>query len=211
MSRSSVFHYKGRDTDPETVGRALKVGAVLVGHTVRRGDTLFLNAELVRTNDNSHIWGDEYSRKVSDILSFQAELARTISEKLRVKLSPEQQQRMLQMGTRSPDAYALYLRGRDSADRLTVESLSDSVSFFQKAVDEDPNYALAYSSMAESYYLLGGFRYLSQQDAFPKAAAAARKAVELDPDLAEAHSALGNVFFKCLGFHNSATRVYTSD
>ncbi|HTT24792.1 MAG TPA: protein kinase [Candidatus Sulfotelmatobacter sp.] len=207
MSRSSVFHYRGRDIDPEAIGRTLKVGAVLVGHTVRRGDTIFLNAELVRTNDNSHIWGDEYSRKVSDILSFQAELARTISEKLRIKLSPEQQQRILQMGTRSPDAYALYLRGRDSADRLTVESLSDSVSFFQKAVDEDPNYALAYASMAESYYLLGGFHYLSQQDAFPKAAAAARKAVGLDPDLAEAHSALGNVLFNAWDF-TSAQREF---
>jgi serine/threonine protein kinase/Flp pilus assembly protein TadD len=195
MSRSSVFHYRGRDIDPEAIGRALKVGAVLVGHMVRRGDTLFLNAELVRVNDNSHIWGDEYSRKVSDILAFQAELARTISEKLRIKLSPEQQQRIVQMGTRSPETYALYLRGRDSADRLTVESLSDSVSFFQKAVDEDPNYALAFASMAESYNLLGAFHYLPQEEAFPKAAAAAKRAVELDGNLAEAHVVFGGVLF----------------
>ncbi|MGE5109685.1 MAG: protein kinase domain-containing protein [Acidobacteriaceae bacterium] len=195
MSRSSVFHYHGRDIDPEAVGRALNVRAVLVGHTVRRGDTLFLNAELVRTKDNSHIWGDEYSRKVSDVLPFQAELARTISEKLRIKLSPEQQQRIVQMGTRSPDAYALYLRGRDSADRLTVESLSDSVSFFQKAVDKDPNYALAYASMAESYSLRGAFHYLNAEEAFPKAAAAAKRAVELDGNLAEGHVVWGGVLF----------------
>jgi eukaryotic-like serine/threonine-protein kinase len=193
MSRSSVFHYRGRDIDPETIGRALKVGAVLVGRTVRRGDTLFLNAELVRTKDNSHIWGDEYSRKVSDILPFQSELAGTISEKLRIKLSPEQQQRLVKMGTRNPEAYALYLRGRDSADRLTVESLSDSVSFFQKAVDKDPNYALAYASMAESYGLRGAFHYLNADEAFPKAAAAAKRAVELDGNLAEAHVVLGGV------------------
>jgi TolB-like protein/Tfp pilus assembly protein PilF len=207
MSRSSVLHYKGRDIDPEAIGRALKVGAVLVGHTVRRGDTLFLNAELVRTKDNSHIWGDEYSRKVSEILPFQAELARTISEKLRIKLSPEQQQRMLQMGTRNPDAYALYLRGRDSADRLTVESLSDSVSFFQKAVDKDPNYALAYASMAESYSLRGAFHYLNAEEAFPKAAAAAKRAVELDGNLAEAHVVFGGVLFHNWDF-TSAQREY---
>jgi eukaryotic-like serine/threonine-protein kinase len=193
MSRTSVFHYRGGDVNPEAIGRALKVGAVLVGHTLRRGDTLFLNVELVRTNDNSHIWGDEYSRKVSDILSFQAELAQTISEKLRIKLSPEQQQRLVKMGTRNPDAYALYLRGRDSADRLTVESLSDSVSFFQKAVDKDPNYALAYASMAESYGLQGAFHYLNAEEAFPKAAAAAKRAVELDGNLAEAHVVLAGV------------------
>jgi serine/threonine protein kinase/Tfp pilus assembly protein PilF len=207
MSRSSVFHYRGRDIDPEAIGRALNVGAVLVGHTVRRGDTLFLNAELVRTKDNSHIWGDEYSRKVSDILPFQAELARTISEKLRIKLSPEQQQRIVQMGTRSPDAYALYLRGRDSADRLTVESLSDSVSFFQKAVDQDPNYALAYASMAESYNLLGAFHYLPPEEAFPKAAAAAKRAVELDGNLAEAHVVFGGVLFHHWDF-TGARREY---
>ena len=193
MSRNSAFHYRGRDVDPEAVGRALKVQAVLVGHAVRRGDTLFVNVELVRTNDNSNIWGDEYSRKVSDILLLQAELARTISEKLRIKLSPEQQQRLVKMGTRNPDAYALYVRGRDSADRLTVESLSDSVTFFQKAVDKDPNYALAYASMAESYGLRGAFHYLNPDEAFLKAAAAAKRAVELDGNLAEAHVVFGGV------------------
>ena len=149
--------------------------AVLVGHAVRRGDTLFLSAELVRTSDSTHIWGDEYSRKVSDILSLQSELARTVSEKLRIKLSPEQQRRVTKQGTQNPEAYALYVRGRDSANRLTVESLKESVTFFQQAVDKDPSFAAAYASMTESYLLLVGFRYVTTEEAFPKAIAAAKR------------------------------------
>lgn len=193
MSRSSVFHYKGREIDPVAVGRELNVKAVLVGRAVQRGDTLFLSTELVRTSDNAHIWGDEYSRRVSDILSLQAELARTVSEKLRIKLSPEQQQRVTKQGTQNPEAYALYVRGRDSADPVTVDGLKESVGFFQQAVDKDPSYAAAYASMAESYILLGGFHYMAPEEVFPKATAAAKKAIELDDNLADAHVALGNV------------------
>jgi len=191
MSRSSVFHYKGREVDPQAVGRELNVKAVLTGRLVQQGDSLFLSTELIRSSDNSHVWGEEYSRKVSDVLPLQAELARTISEKLRFRLSSEQQRRLLKQGTQSPAAFALYVRGRASADKVTTDSLKDAVSLFQQAIDRDPSYAAAYAEMAQAYFLLGAFHYLPFEVANPKAIAAAKRAVDLDETLAEAHVALG--------------------
>ena len=200
MSRSSVFHYKGREIDPQVVGRELKVKGVLTGRLVQQGDNLFLSAELVRASDNSHVWGEEYRRKVSDILPLQAELARTITEKLRLRLSSEQQQRLLKQGTQNPEAYALYVRGRHSADKLTIDSLKDAVSLFQQAIDIDPTYAAAYAELAGTYSLLGAFHYLPSVEANPKAIAAAKRAVDLDDTLAEAHVAFGDALSNTWNF-----------
>jgi TolB-like protein len=193
MSRSSVFHYKGREIDPQAVGRELNVKAVLTGRLVQQGDSLFLSAELVRTSDNSHVWGEEYSRKVSDVLPLQAELARTISEKLQFRLSTEQQRRLLKQGTQNPAAFALYVRGRASADKVTMDSLKDAINLFQQAVEKDSGYAAAYAEMAQAYSLLGAFQYLPFEEANSKAIAAAKRAIDLDETLAEAHVALGDV------------------
>jgi TolB-like protein len=204
MSRSSVFHYKGREIDPQVVGRELRVKAVLTGRLVQQGDNLFLSTELVRASDNSHVWGEEYSRKVSDILPLQAELARTISQKLRLRLSSEQQRRLLKQGTQNPDAFALYVRGRDLADKVTIDSLKDAISLFQQAIDKDSSYAAAYAEMAQTYSLLGAFHYLPVEEANSKAHAAAKRAIDIDETLAEAHVALGNAL---IGTWNFAAAV----
>jgi serine/threonine protein kinase len=128
MSRSSVFHYKARDADPQAVGRELKVKAVLTGRLVQRGDHLLLSTELVNVNDNSHIWGDEYDRKVSDILPLQQELAHTIAEKLRIKLSSEQLQKFAKQGTQNAEAYALSSRVYTFSIRL-LERASEKGQF----------------------------------------------------------------------------------
>jgi eukaryotic-like serine/threonine-protein kinase len=191
MSRSSVFHYKGREIDPETAGRELKVKAVLMGRLMQQGDSLFLSTELVNTSDDSHIWGEQFNRKTSDILPLQQELAQIVAQKLRVKLSSEQQQTFARQGTQNPEAYALYVRGRYSFDRLTDESLEQAVGFFRQAIEKDPGYAAAYAEMSRSYTMLGHYSYLPGAEAYPKAIASAKRAIDLDSNLAEAHAALG--------------------
>jgi serine/threonine protein kinase/Flp pilus assembly protein TadD len=200
MSRSSVFHYKGREIDPQVVGRELRVKAVLTGRLVQQGGNFFLSTELVRASDNSHVWGEEYRRKISDILPLQAELARTITEKLRLRLSSEQQQRLLKQGTQNPEAYALYVRGRHSADKLTIDSLKDAISLFQQAIDKDSTYAAAYAELAGTYSLLGAFHYLPAEEANTKAIAAAKRAIDLDDTLAEAHVAFGDALSSTWNF-----------
>ena len=192
MSRSSVFHYKGREIDPQAVGRELKVKAVLTGRLVQHDDNLFLSTELVNASDDSHIWGEEFNRKTSDILPLQQELAQIIAQKLRVKLSSEQQQTFARQGTQNPEAYALYVRGRSSWDQLTGKSLKEAVDFFQQAIDKDPGYAAAYAEMSRSYSMLGHFGYLPGTEAYPKAIASAKRAIDLDSNLAEGHVALGH-------------------
>jgi TolB-like protein/Flp pilus assembly protein TadD/predicted Ser/Thr protein kinase len=191
MSRSSVFHYKGREVDPQAVGRELKVKAVLMGRLVQQGDSLFLSTELVNTSDDSHIWGEEFNRKASDILALQEELAQIVAQKLRVKLSSEQQQTFARQGTQNPEAYALYVRGRYSFDKITEESLKQAVDFFEQAIEKDPGYAAAYAEMSRSYTMFGHFGYVPGTEAYPKAIASAKRAIDLHSDLAEAHVALG--------------------
>jgi TolB-like protein/Flp pilus assembly protein TadD len=192
MSRNSVFHYRDREIDPHTVGRELKVKAVLMGRLVQQGDNLFVSTELVNASDNSHIWGEEFNRRASDILPLQQELAQIIAQKLSIRLSSEQQQTFARQGTQNPEAYALYLRGRYSWETLTQESLKQAVVFFQQAVEKDPHYAAAYAEMSRSYSMLGLLGYLPGAEAYPKAVAAAKRAIDLDSNLAEAHVALGH-------------------
>ncbi|MGA7630198.1 MAG: tetratricopeptide repeat protein, partial [Terriglobales bacterium] len=191
MSRNSVFHYKGREIDPEAVGRELKVKAVLTGRLVQQGDSLFLSTELVNTSDDSHIWGEEFNRKASDVLPLQQELAQIIAQKLRVKLSSEQQQTFARQGTQNPEAYALYVRGRYSFDRITEESLEQAVDFFRQAIEKDPGYAAAYAELSRAYTMLGHYGYLRSTEAYTMAIASAKRSIDLDSNLAEAHAALG--------------------
>jgi serine/threonine protein kinase/Tfp pilus assembly protein PilF len=193
MSRSSVFHYKGREIDPDSVGRELKVKAVLTGRLMQQGDNLFVSTELVNANDNSHIWGGDYKRKASDILSLQEELAHTISGKLRITLSNEQKQKLARQITSNPEAYQRFVKGRYYADKWTGEGWNKAIEFFRQAIDKDPSYAPAYAGMAESYTMLAFDQYLPPNEAFPNAMAAAKRAVDLDDGSAEAHASMGLV------------------
>jgi eukaryotic-like serine/threonine-protein kinase len=191
MSRSSVFHYKGKDVEPKVVGRELNVKAVLTGRLVQRGDSIDLSTELVNASDDSHIWGEQFNRKSSDILSLQQELAQVIAQKLRVRLSSEQQQTFARQGTQNPDAYTLYVRGRYAFDKLTEEGLKQAADLFRQAIEKDPGYAAAYAGLSRSYTMLAHYNYLPPTDAYPKAIANANRAIDLDSNSAEAHVALG--------------------
>ena len=191
---SSVFHYKGRDIDPVKVGRELGVNAVLSGRIVQRGDNLTISAELVDVRYNKLLWGEQYERKISELLATQREIAREIVEKLRLKVSG-QEKGLAKHYTDSNEAYQLYLKGRFYWNKRNSESFEKALGFFQQAIERDPNFALAYSGLADTYDLLGGPEAggdMSPNEVLPKAKAAALKAIEIDETLAEPHVSLAH-------------------
>ena len=189
-SFSSVARYKNKDVDPQEAGRALKVQAVLTGRLVHNGDQVAINTELVEVRDNRQIWGGQYNPKVSDTLSIQEQISREISDKLRLRLSGEDKQRMTRGATEDRAAYQLYLQGRYQWNKQTLEGLQESIDYFQQAVQKDPRYALAYAGQADSYAQLADFNVLPTREVLPKVKSAAAKSLELDEAGAEAHTSL---------------------
>ena len=167
MSRDSVFMYKGKETDAHTVGEALDVGAVLKGRVTQRGNTLDISAELIDAKDNTHIWGQQYSRPASDIFALQNDLAREITTNLRMRLSGDEEKRMARRYTANSDAYQDYMRGRFWWSRRGPEAASRSIEFFQRAIEKDPNFALAYSGLADAYSNQGTSAAASPMEVFP--------------------------------------------
>ena len=190
MSRNSVFRYKGQEIDAQAAGRDLKVQAVLTGRMVQRGGSLSISAEFVDVRNNSHIWGEQYNRRLSDIFAVQEEIARQISETLSFKLSGEDRKRLTKHYTDNTEAYQLYLKGRYYWNKRSAEGTSKAIEYFKQAIDADPNYALAYAGLADSYGFLTEFSGVPKEETYPKAMAAARKALELDDTLSEAHTSL---------------------
>ena len=192
---SSVFRYKGKAVDPIKAGQELDVNAVVSGRIVQRGENLTISAELVDVRNNKLLWGEQYERKISELLQTQREIAREIVDKLRLKVSGEEKG-LTKHYTENNEAYQLYMRGRYYWNKRNPEAMHKAVEFFQQAIDRDPTFALAYSGLADTYALLGGPEAggdMSPNEALPKAKAAALKAVELDDTLAEPHVSLGHV------------------
>ena len=201
-SLNSVLRYKGHEADAQAVGRELGVDAVVTGRMMQRGDGLVVSVEMVDVRDNSRIWGKRYDRKLSDLLAVQNEISREVLDKLRLRLTGEQEKRATKRYSENTEAYQLYLRGRYHWNRRAIDDLWKGIDNFQRAIELDPNFALAYSGLADSYMamILGGpFGKIGQSNRQPMPIAearlkwgpAARRAVELDPDLAEAHTSLG--------------------
>jgi eukaryotic-like serine/threonine-protein kinase len=193
IARSSVFRYKGREDDPLSIGKELGVRAVLTGRMTQRGDTVLISTELVDIRDNKQLWGEQYERKLSDMLSVQREIAREITSNLRPTLSGVDRSRMDKQYTANPEAYQLYLKGRFYWNKRTPADFKKSIGFFEQAITKDPNYALAYSGLADSYTLLTVYSSESPRELMPKAKQAALKALELDDKLAEAHASYGQI------------------
>ena len=192
--RSSVFQYKGKDIDPLKAARDLGVRAILTGRLVQRGDNLMISAELLDVRDNKQLWGEQYERKVSDLLKIKQEISREISERLRTKLSGEEQRKLTRRDTSNPEAYQAYLRGRYYWNKRTAENLRKAMEQFQQAADKDPNYALAYVGLADCYSLLEEYAGTPANETYPKAIAFAQRALQLDNSLAEAHTSLGYTY-----------------
>jgi TolB-like protein/DNA-binding winged helix-turn-helix (wHTH) protein/Tfp pilus assembly protein PilF len=194
MSRDSVFRYRGKETDARAAGHELGVGAVLTGRIVQHGGDLWVSTELVDAHDNTHIWGEKYNRKLADLLSVQQEIVQQITDKLMLRLNGEERTRLTKRYTDNIEAYQLYLKGRYYWNRRP-RGLLDGIKYFEQAIEIDPNYALAYSGLADCYAALATWEggTISPAEAMLKGNAAALKAVEFDETLAEAHASLGYI------------------
>ncbi len=150
MARSMVFSYKGKDVDPRKVGNDLGVHAVLMGRLIQQGDNLTIRTELVNVADGTELWGQQYNRKLADVFAVQEEIAREISEKLRLKLSGAERQQLAKRPTENLKAFQYYSQGRSISQRRTREDLLTAVRHYERAIGEDPNYALAYAGLADA-------------------------------------------------------------
>jgi len=186
-SRNSAFRYKGCETNAQTVGRELRVQAVLMGRVAESEDLLSISVELVDTSDDRHIWGAQYVRKTAELFAAQENIAREIAEKLRMELAGDEQRMLTRRRPENNEAYLCYLKGRYHFNKLTPDGVQKGVEYFQQAIEKDPNYALAYAGLGDCH------NYLAQRE---EAKQAVLKALELDETLGEAHASLG--FFRFL-------------
>jgi TolB-like protein/tetratricopeptide (TPR) repeat protein len=190
MARSTVFRFKGKEEDPQQIGKALQVGALLMGRVTQHGNELSVQADLVNAADGSEIWGSHYARSLADITQVQSDITRDISSSLRIRLSGSEQQKMGRAGTTNPEAYRLYLEGRQLWYGRTPEGLKKSIDLFQQAIAADPNYALAYTGLADTYTVIPSYGVgITSRQSRLLADEATRKALELDDSLPEAHTA----------------------
>ena len=185
--RSSVFRYKGKDVDAEKVGAELGVDAVMSGRLIQRGDNLTISVDLVDVKNRKSLWGEQYERKMSDLLATQREIASAIAEKLQLKLAGDEEG-LKKRYTNNNDAYQLYLKGRYHYAKRTKADVELSIAEFKQAIAIDPNFALAHVGISDSYAVMPSYAYMSGKDAIPLAKAAAKQALQIDPNLAEAHA-----------------------
>ena len=193
IARSSVFRYKGKDMDPQAIGRELNVRAVLVGQIKQEGDESRIAVELMDVQDNRQIWGATFQRKTADIQSVQKEIAKNVSEKLRLKLTGADQTQLAKTYTDSGEAYQAYLKGRYHWNKRTDEGFKQAIAFFQEAIAKDPTYALAYTGLADCYTLRSDYGFLAPQEGYALAKGAVTLALKYDDSLAEAHTSLASI------------------
>ena len=191
MSRDAVSHYRGAGVSAQAAGRQLRVQAVLKGRFVQHAEDLLITAELVDVRDNSHLWGGQFNRKLTDTQAVQEEIAGQISTKLRGQLTGEETKRLTKRHTEDPEAYQLYLKGRYFWEKRTEEPLKKSIEYFNQAIERDPGYAQAYAGLADAFAVAPSYSFLSPAEAVPKSRAAAERALEIDPSLARPHAVSG--------------------
>ncbi len=194
ISRASSFRYRELNLNPQTVGAELGVQAMVTGRILVRDEELAIRAEMVDVEENTQLWGGEFNGKLREILEMRQGIAREISAKLRLGLTPDETTRLTRADTEDDQAHAAYLKGRFEENRNTPVGYRNAIHHFEDAIDRDPNYARAYAAVSRSYRLLVIPLYaLTLEGAMPQAEEMARKALELDNTLAEAHVALGDI------------------
>ena len=187
IAHSSVFRYKGRPIDPQTVSRELSARAILTGRVLERGDTLSVSAELMDSSNDRHIWGAQYNEKMANLLDIQENISSEIMSNLRSHLEGAATERAAKHYTENVEAYQLYLKGLYNTEQFTQESVTKGIDYFHQAIAKDPNYALAHAGIAQAYFEVSS-QYLPPREAMPKLKEAAGKALSLDDSLAEAHT-----------------------
>jgi TolB-like protein/Flp pilus assembly protein TadD len=192
LGRNTVFRYKATTEDPQKIGEALGVSSLLTGRVLRLDDQVIVRAAVIDVKNGWQIWGEQYHRKLSDVLAVQEEIAEEISAKLRLKLTTDEKRRLTKRYTDNSAAYHFYLKGRYHLNKYAHKGLGLAIDCFRRAIEEDPIYALAYAGLSDGYYRLSNL-YSPTTEAMPKAKLAAQRALEIDEALAEAHAALGSV------------------
>jgi len=193
ISRTSVMAYKGARRPLPQIARELNVDAVVEGTVLRSGDQVRITAQLIEASTDKHLWSQSYEGELRDTLALQSRVASAIADQIRINLTPREQAALKNVKVVNPEAYESYLKGRYFWNKRTADGLKVALAYFKQAIEEDPNYAKAYSGLSDTYALLGDWQYavMTPKEAFPEAKAAAIKALELDSSLSEAHTSLG--------------------
>jgi TolB-like protein/DNA-binding winged helix-turn-helix (wHTH) protein/Flp pilus assembly protein TadD len=196
ISRTSVMAYKHARKPLPQIARELNVDAVVEGTVLRSDGQVRITAQLIDANADKHLWSQSYEGELKDTLALQNQVARAIADQIRINLNPQEQTALKIAKVVNPEAYESYLKGRYFWNKRTPDTLKVALAYFNQAIDEDPNYAQAYSGLADTYALLGDWQYavMTPKEALPKAKAAAIKALELDSTLSEAHNSLAFCF-----------------
>jgi TolB-like protein/Flp pilus assembly protein TadD len=195
IARSSSFNYKGKEVDPREVANALGVDAILTGHFAQLGDNLLISVELVDARDRTQVWGEQYTRKATDLIAVQSQISSAIAQELRLRLTAGERQQLAKRENVNPQAYEMLLRGRYFWRMGGTDNRKKAIEFYEQAIAVDPAYALAYAELSVSYESLVNNNLLDPKEGLPKAEEAARKALELDEGLAEGHLALADIKF----------------
>ncbi len=190
ISRTSSSRYKNSKKPLSQIARELNVDGIVEGAVVQSAGRVRINAQLIYAQTDLYLWGRSYERNLSDVLALEDEVARAITQEIRINVTAQELGRLNSASPVNPEVYQLYLKGRFFLERRTEAGMKKAVECFEEALQKDPNSALAYSGLADAYGLLGGFSFLSPKEAYPRARAAAMKALELDDTLAEPHAAL---------------------
>jgi TolB-like protein/DNA-binding winged helix-turn-helix (wHTH) protein/Tfp pilus assembly protein PilF len=188
ISQTSVMQYKGVTKTAPEIARELNVDALLVGSVLRSGDKVRISAQLIEAGSDKNVWTESYERDLRDILALQADVARTVAEEIKIQVTPEESKKVFTARTVNPEAYDSYLKGNYYWEKFTDAGMRKAISYYQQAIDMDPNYALAYVGLADAYHELWD---TPPREVIPKSRAASEKALQLDEGLAEAHSSLG--------------------
>ena len=190
ISRTSTQKYKSAPDNLRDIAKELGVSNILEGSVQKAADQVRVTVQLINATNDAHLWAETYDRKLTDIFTVESEIAKTIADTLRAKLTGSEERMMSKKPTANPEAYEFYLKGRFFWNKRTGVDLRKAIDYFNQAVAKDPSYALAYAGLADAYVLLSGFGAASPKDSLPQAKAAAEKALELDSTLGEAHASL---------------------
>jgi TolB-like protein len=192
IARSTAFRYRSRELDPQAVGRELRVQAVVVGRLLDRAGTVTIDTELVDVANGWRLWANEYRRPASEIIGLQDEIAQSISENLRRKLTVKDQERLKKRYTEDPEAYRTYLKGLYHWNKRSEDGIRKAIEYFRQAIDLDPTYAQSYAGLADCYLPLSYTAVVSPAEAYQQATALVKKALEIDDTLAQAHTVFRN-------------------
>src|SRR5437588_6877894 len=193
VSRTSTQHFKSSPDNLPQIAKRLGVMHILEGSVQKANDQVRVNVQLINALTDAHLWADTYDRKLIDIFAVESEIAKTIADTLQAKLTGSEKISIAKTPTVNPEAYELYLKGRFLWNKRTAADLHKAIEYFNQAITKDPNYAVGYSGLADSYALLSVFNAAAPQDSIPQARIAAKKAIELDETLAEAHASVGRI------------------